>query len=278
MRHHSALHPPSVTHDSSGCSYTSQQASSSSSLSSTADVPPDSSVSNAAAAPCLFAFPLESNFSGARYDPAVVRQIQTTGVTVHSCCEEAEQRSGQASTSHSEEDQQPGQESGSHSEEDQQAEQTLQHQNGAEQRAPKLQTKPAEQGQPYGLQQPQAPATGEEEELRPGQQQSKEEELSNLERSPRPTSSARWHVLIDAAKACTTAPPDLTKNSADFVVGRHLVHPCHVDPILHLCMSCIVKVVTPACVSCILWNRTNSSNSSSSKAGAATIAVVFAYV
>ncbi|KAL0050843.1 hypothetical protein WJX82_008290 [Trebouxia sp. C0006] len=27
----------------------------------------------------------------------------------------------------------------------------------------------------------------------------------------------RWHVLIDAAKACATAPPDLTQNPADFV-------------------------------------------------------------
>ncbi|KAL0035656.1 hypothetical protein WJX79_006247 [Trebouxia sp. C0005] len=26
-----------------------------------------------------------------------------------------------------------------------------------------------------------------------------------------------WHVLVDAAKACATAPPDLTANPADFV-------------------------------------------------------------
>ena len=206
MRHPPAHHPPSVTHDSSGSHYTSQQAFSSSSSSSTADVPPDSSVSDAAAAPCLFAFPLESNFSGARYDPAVVRQIQTTGVSVDSCCGEAEQQSEQKS--------------GSYCEEHQQAKQIVQHQNGAEQKGPELQTKPPEQGQPYGLQQPQAPATGEEEELRPGQQQCQEEDARDLVGSPGPTGSARWHVLIDAAKACTTVPPDLTRNSADFVVGR----------------------------------------------------------
>lgn len=204
MCHPPACHPPSITHDSSGSPHTSQQASSSSSAS-LADVSPDSSVSNAAAAPCLFAFPLESNFSGARYDAAVVRQIQTTGVTVDSCCGEAEQQSGQKS--------------GSHSEEDQHAEQTPQHQNGAEQRAPQPQTKSSKQRQYRGLQQQQAPATEEEEEMRPRQQQSKEEDARDLEGTSRAISSARWHVLIDAAKACTTAPPNLTKNSADFVVG-----------------------------------------------------------
>ena len=34
-----------------------------------------------------------------------------------------------------------------------------------------------------------------------------------------PKSRERWHIFLDAAKACGSSPPDLKTASADFVVG-----------------------------------------------------------
>lgn len=53
-----------------------------------------------------------------------------------------------------------------------------------------------------------------------GQQGSEEEEEAGG--LPGRSEGARWHVLIDAAKACATAPPDLTEHPADFVVNLSL--------------------------------------------------------
>lgn len=53
-----------------------------------------------------------------------------------------------------------------------------------------------------------------------GQQGSEEEEeAGGLSSRSSHSEDARWHVLIDAAKACATAPPDLTDHPADFVVN-----------------------------------------------------------
>ena len=47
--------------------------------------------------------------------------------------------------------------------------------------------------------------------------QQRQAESSSILSQPQANS---WYVLIDAAKACATAPPDLTKHPADFVVSR----------------------------------------------------------
>ena len=196
-------------------------------------VPPSfssSASSSSAAAPCLFAFPLESNFSGARYDPAVVRQIQTSGLAVTPCAcskaseqqcslqsgvqliSEEEQQSGQqqvkteqqSDQQKAKEEQQCGQQQQSAEEEPQPAQQQQQHQTKEEQQ--------------HSVQQLQAAA--EEEKWQYAGQLSEEEAARLRVGNSGRSEGDRWHVLIDAAKACTTAPPDLTQNPADFVVSQ----------------------------------------------------------
>ena len=161
--------------------------------------------------PCLFAFPLESNFSGERYAPAVVNQIQTQGLSVTNHNEQKEevaqrqeeeaQRSGQPQSGMqnlSTHDQQHDHKQQRGEAEVQQAVQGL---TGGEEEHWKHQ--PAEEAAAEGL----------------SGQQGCNEEARGLSSRPSQSDSAKWHVLIDAAKACATAPPDLTKHPADFVVS-----------------------------------------------------------
>lgn len=163
--------------------------------------------------PCLFAFPLESNFSGESYAPAVVNQIQTQGLLV---------------TNHKEQQ-----------EEDAQRQEEAQ---GAGQPQSGVQNLPVYDQQHDHMQQRSAAEvqqavqglTGEKEhwqhqpaadEAAKGLsgQQGCNEEARGLSTRPSQSETARWHVLIDAAKACATAPPNLTKHPADFVVSLLLL-------------------------------------------------------
>ncbi len=189
--------------------------------------------SNAAASPCLFAFPLESNFSGARYDPAVSRQIQFSGlaVTPCACSKGLEQQCSRQSGVHriSEEDQQSGQQQAKEEQQSRlqqakeeqqcscQQRQSVDEELQPDQQQREQQQQQTEEEQPQSVQQLQA-AGKEEEHQCPGQHS--KEEAARLHVGDSGCSQGdRWHVLIDAAKACATAPPDLTQHPADFVVS-----------------------------------------------------------
>ena len=148
--------------------------------------------------PCLFAFPLESNFNGRRYDQELVNHVHVHGIP--------DQLSHQGLGEH----QSPGQqkeeqcaadrEQASHLQQQlQQQQQQQQHRQQHEQQHKQQQQQQEEQwAADEGLlrSQHQLPASA-------GQH----------------SRGSRWHVLIDAAKACATMPPDLTRYPADFVVG-----------------------------------------------------------
>ena len=159
---------------------------------------------SAPTAPCLFAFPLESNFSGTRYDLAVVNQIQTNGVAINVCREEEQQSLLQ----------QHG-EAGDW--------QLQQQPEEAERQLPQQQREAENQ---HSQQQ-----HGDEVEVWKDQH-GEEEDARMLNGRPGQSDGDRWHVLIDAAKACATGPPDLTKHPADFVV-RHLLFACCTDFTCH---------------------------------------------
>ncbi|KAL0025505.1 hypothetical protein WJX77_007273 [Trebouxia sp. C0004] len=174
--------------------------------------------SDAATAPCLFAFPLESNFSGARYDPAVARQVQISGlaVTPCACFKGSEQQCSQQAGLHRSNDDQ--QQSGQQQAKEEQQYGQQQRQCAEEELQPdqqqQQQQQQSEEGQ-QSVQQLQA-ATKEEDHQHPGQHSKEEAPRLRSVDSGR-SEGDRWHVLIDAAKACATAPPDLTQNPADFV-------------------------------------------------------------
>ena len=188
--------------------------------------------SDAATAPCLFAFPLESNFSGARYDPAVVRQVQISGLAVTPCAcskgpeQQCSRQSGLRRTS--EEEQQSGQQQAKEeqkseqqqAQEEQQCSCQQQHaeENPRSDQQQQQQQQQTEEEQQESVQQLQA-AAKEEEHQYPGQHTEGEAARLQVRDSGR-SEGDRWHVLIDAAKACATAPPDLTQNPADFVVSE----------------------------------------------------------
>ena len=142
-------------------------------------------------APCLFAFPAESNFSGARYDPAVVNQIQTNGLTVSSSIDSA--FDSKAAVMHQ-----------THSQSSKQCEEEQREQNSR----------------------PAVTRNGEEEQIvassRPIRGSEEEDEQSTLlgSRGKEEGQDSRWHVLVDAAKACASSPPHLTQHPADFVVSN----------------------------------------------------------
>ncbi|DBA69485.1 TPA: hypothetical protein ACH3X2_001170 [Trebouxia sp. C0005] len=172
--------------------------------------------SDAATAPCLFAFPLESNFSGARYDPAVVRQIQNSGLaaTPCACFEGSEQQCSQHSGLHryNEKQQQFGQQQ---AREQQQYGQQQQQSAEEEPQPDQQQQQQTKEEQRQSVQQLQAAAKAEKHQY-PSQHSRQEAARSRVGESGR-SEGDRWHVLVDAAKACATAPPDLTANPADFV-------------------------------------------------------------
>lgn len=173
--------------------------------------------------PCLFAFPLESNFSGARYAPAVVNQIQTSGLTVASQEAEERRQAGQ----HEEEAGEPGQEEAAEKLEkfqsglvslsgsDSQHHHTQPHD--------EVEAEPAVQGpvSEEDHQQHQSAAT--QAKGPTSDQTCKEEDAEMASTRPSQSEGARWHVLIDAAKGCATCPPDLTKHPADFVVRKRFL-------------------------------------------------------
>ena len=174
----------------------------------------NSSTASGSEAPCLFAFPLESNFSGARYDPALVNQIQSKGV--HVAC----YRTAAAQASHEEEDVQQvhqphnrGEEQPSGLKLTQEGRQAQQEQTEEEQRCAQQQVVTEQEAMQLDQH------SQEEEGVQPGQHSQKEEDARMRRERPVQSDGDRWHVLIDAAKACATAPPDLTKHPADFVVS-----------------------------------------------------------
>ena len=155
--------------------------------------------------PCLFAFPLESNFSGARYAPAVVNQIQTGGLAVTTQELEGQQQAGL-------EEEEPEAQAKSQSGV-QMLSRTGQQRTHEQQQCNEVKAQQAVQElgweQERGQHQPAATAEG---------FTGCEEDAGGLLGRAGQSEGARWHVLIDAAKACATAPPDLTKHPADFVV------------------------------------------------------------
>ncbi len=225
MYHQSPHLPQPATQDSINSLQLRPQASSSSSSGSSssamAGAASPGSRSDAAAAPCLFAFPLESNFSGARYDPAVVRQIQISGLAVTPCvCSKgSEQQCSQQSGLHRSNENQ--QQSGQQQAEEQQQYGQQQRQSAEEEPQPEQQQQQQQQTkeeQQQSVQQLQA-AAKEEEHQYPGQHSKEEAARLHVGDCGR-SQGDRWYVLIDAAKACATAPPDLTQNPADFVVSQ----------------------------------------------------------
>ena len=159
--------------------------------------------------PCLFAFPLESNFSGARYEPAVVNEIQTSGLSILRHAKEEDEEKTQIK---------PQLDAETLSVTDQQLSPKQQHLLGEAQEA--LQTPREDQQSLKEEEQWQGHRIGaEEEEACQSGQPDQEGVVQRLHSRRSQPSGARWHVLIDAAKACTTAPPDLTKHPADFVVS-----------------------------------------------------------
>ena len=180
--------------------------------------------------PCLFAFPLESNFSGERHEPAVVNQIRTSGLSILSRANEEEGEQTQI---------QPQLGMQTRLATDQQLSSKQQRLTGEGQQA--VQTPHKEEqghreeeqglGQPSGLQ---------EEACRSGGQ-GQEGAAEGLNASHSQPSGDRWHVLIDAAKACATAPPDLTKHPADFVVSAacFLTHAIGQES-FHLAFFCLL--------------------------------------
>ena len=242
--YHQSTHPPQpatqpAAQDSVNSLQLPRQApsSSSSSASSSSGVAGAASCdsrSNAAPAPCLFAFPLESNFSGARYDPAVVRQIQISGlaVTACACSKGSEQQCSQKSGLHraSEEEQQSDHQQAKEERQSDQQQAKEEQQHGGQQRQhvkeelhsdQQQEQQQTEEGQ-QSVQQLQA-AAEEEKRQYPGQhsqeEAAKEEAARMCVRASGRSEGDRWYVLIDAAKACATAPPDRTHNPADFVVS-----------------------------------------------------------
>lgn len=224
---HQSTHPPQPAAEASISSLQlPQQAPSSSNPGSCSSaLAGEASHGAAAAAPCLFAFPLESNFSGARYDPAVVRQIQTSGlaVTPCACSKGSEQQCSPQSGVHrtSEEEQQCHQQQATKEQhcgwqQRQSAEEEPQP-NHHHQQEQQQQTKEEQQQSVQQLQ-----AAAEEEKYQYPGQHSKEEAARLRVGESGCSEGDRWHVLIDAAKACATAPTDLTQNPADFVVSQ-----CH---------------------------------------------------
>lgn len=158
---------------------------------------------------CLFAFPLESNFSGERYAPSLINQIRKQGLSVTDHTEQKEEEAQRQ-----EESQGPGQ-----PQSDIQTLSMANQQHDYRQQRGEAEVQQAVQGlrrkEEHWQHQPAAeePAEG-----LSGQQSCKEEARGAPSR-PSHSEGARWHVLIDAAKACATAPPDLTKHPADFVVN-----------------------------------------------------------
>lgn len=164
--------------------------------------------------PSLFAFPLESNYSGARYAPAMVNQIQKEGLVVASQKAAKEQNFAR---NQPQESQAPGQlQPGI------QPESIGNHQR--EEFGEAVEVQQAAQGWTKEEEHQQhQPATEKEAADGLSGQQGDEDEAGGLSSRSSHSEGARWHVLIDAAKACATAPPDLTKHPADFVV--HLLLP-----------------------------------------------------
>jgi len=234
--YHQPTHPPRpatqpATQDSINSLKLRQQAPSSSisSSSAVAGAASRDSRSDAAAAPCLFAFPLESNFSGARYDPAVVRQIQISGlaVTPCACSKDSEQQCSQQPGLHrsNENQQQSGQQQAKEEQQSDQQQATEEQQFGQQQQQPAEEEHHPDQQQQQQTEEEhqsdqQLQTAAEEEEPQNHGQHSKEEAVRLHDRDSGRSEGDNWYVLVDAAKACATAPPDLTQNPADFVVSQ----------------------------------------------------------
>ena len=165
--------------------------------------------------PCLFAFPLESNFSGERYAPAVVNQIQKQGLWVKDDEEQKEENAQrQEERTHG-----PGQPRS-----DMQTLSMANQQHDYEQQRDEAEVRQAVQGVTREEEHWQHQPAAEEAAKGLSGQQGCEEKARGLPSRPSHSEDARWHVLIDAAKACATAPPDLTKHPADFVVTSRSFH------------------------------------------------------
>jgi len=237
--YHQPTHPPQpatqpATQDSINSLKLRQQApssssSSTSSSSAVAGAASRDSRSDAAAAPCLFAFPLESNFSGARYDPAVVRQIQISGlaVTPCACSKGSEQQCSQRPGLHrsNKNQQQSGKQQAKEEQQSDQQQATEEQQFGQQQQQPAEEEHHPDQQQQQQTEEEhqsdqQLQTAAEEEEQQNHGQHSKEEAVRLRDRDSGRSEGDNWYVLVDAAKACATAPPDLTQNPADFVVSQ----------------------------------------------------------
>lgn len=192
--------------------------------------------------PCLFAFPLESNFSGIRYAPAVVNHIQTCGMMVANQKEGEEQRPA-------------GQQEEEEAEGQGQSQSCVKNLSGSDQQQHHRQ--PCDEAEAHPVEglikaeehQRHQPAAVQAKGTT-GDSTCKEEEARLAPSRPSQSEGARWHVLIDAAKACATAPPDLTKHPADFVVGTTSSRLRGVYGILNsLCLTdCVCSQDTEQCL------------------------------
>ena len=154
---------------------------------------------------------------GKRYDPAVVNQIQNQGLLVADHAQQ-EEENPQRQVHKEEETQNPGQ-----PQSDLQTLSMHDQQYDHKQRGGEAEAQQAVQGLTWEEEHRQyQPAAEEAAEALSGHRGCKEE-ARRLPSRPSQSESDRWHVLIDAAKACATTPPDLTKHPADFVVRLSLI-------------------------------------------------------
>lgn len=210
--------------------------------------------------PSLFAFPLESNFNGQRYSQVMVQHVQEHGVQLQSTFEQSpEHAKHDQPAQHDQHDQRAQRRQHcQYAQHDQhaQCDQHTQHaqhgsqqtamldsvmQNGqhqtrhymhasnfpqssvVEQCAGSLLTGPRHDNSCQPADAQDTDRQGTEQHQLPGytNQPLGGQGLLSSETAAQQTGQGRWHVLIDAAKACATAPPDLTKHPADFVVCFH---------------------------------------------------------
>lgn len=207
--------------------------------------------------PSLFAFPLESNFNGQRYSQAMVQHFQENGVRPQLTSERSPEHAQRDQPAQHDQHDQHAQryQHCQHAQHDQHAQrdQHTQHaqygnqqtamldsvmQNGQhqtrhhmhasnfpqssvdEQCAASLLSGPRHDNSCQPADAQDTDRQGTEQHQLPGYttQPLGEQGFLSSETAAQQTGQGRWYVLIDAAKACATAPPDLTKHPADFVV------------------------------------------------------------
>lgn len=239
---------------------------------------------------CLFAMPSESNFSGERYHPSIVAAVQQAGPWGPSHLEAASRRPLERESNHTASCSQPSHCRGllaparSHGSihhhydtKDLPLSSSLPAQLTQSSHVQAAMKRPSSRGVDLNRLDQHLVATSscpkqpcEDSPGRPLGKDSKEE-CDGSDFQPRPDSHAeqqqqqRWFVLLDAAKACASNPPDLSACPADFVVRAILPCPCLQPHDNHHSPWAPVQVASPQdafCFICtmLLWAQ-NSNHS-----------------